>query len=111
MNKFLLSILVQFAPMLIVFIFAGKRRMDDDILRWGGFALVASGVCTYVGVKYFGFYAIADRYHPKFITGPGASGGGLFVAAMGVIAVVSSLIWSAYKKRRHHRRAHPHHAD
>src|SRR5690348_3976293 len=106
MDKSLLSILVQFGPMLIVFIVAGKRRMDDDTFRWGGFALVASGICTYFGVKYFGLYAIADRFHPRFITGPGASGGGLFVAGLGVVAVVSSLVWSAYKMRRPHRRAH-----
>ena len=102
---------MQFGPMLIVFIVAGKRRMNDDMFRWGGFALIASGVCTYVGVRYFGLYAIADRYHPRFITGLGASVGGLVVAGMGVIAVASSLVWSAFKKRRHRRRAHPHHGD
>lgn len=82
------SIIVQFAPMaLAVWMLdrrdGGRKRV---LLKHGGVALIASGVCAYFGAKYFGL-AVFGR-HAGFSYGDKAADGALFCAGVGAAMLI-----------------------
>jgi hypothetical protein len=97
--KLAISYAVMVIPILVV-VFGAGDRFNKEKLKYLGIALALSGICTAIGVKYFGLYAIGRH---SIIEGDKA----LFCAA--VLVAFGGVLFGGYhairliRKRRQNR--------
>jgi hypothetical protein len=80
--KDIVSVAVQFVPMVVVALFLARRDgyAKKNILKYVGPALAASGAATWVGVRFFGLAVYGKR---AAMEGSGAETGALAMMAIG----------------------------
>lgn len=91
----LASVIVELAPIFLVVWWWPERR--ESTRRWVGLnclgaALVASGLCSYIGAKYFGLEVFGKR---SVMTGQRATGAALFVSTLGATLFLLHYVFRA----------------
>ena len=98
MIKDIFSLLVLLLPAAAVVVFA-RSRFDKNKTRYIGFSLVAMGVCSYVGVKFFGLYALAGRFDTKRLAGEDGAEASLFLCVFGLVFIAISPIEAKLRQK------------